>query len=552
MNNQKIHRWFGRLVFAFLFALSSITGPVLAEEDRHVRFRVNNFELTSPVPISIARVDAVFQPHLGRDLTLPEVHQVAKNLERAIREEGWSFVRIVLPAQELQDGVVRFDVLRYRIGKVEVVGNKWFTRQGVLASIPSLESGSEPNVLRLSSDANIASRHPAKNIRLTFKEGEVGKTVDATVKVEDQKPWVVFGLLQNNGNDETGHSRLTLGGQHGNLTGRDDTLNVSYTTAPSDHDSVTQYGVSYSIPFYEQRNNLTVFWADSSVNSGTIQGLFDVSGAGQIIGAQLQHHLPRFSVAAYDPPEWLPTVYDHSITFGLEDRQFTNDIQFSGAQLGTDVRTRPASLRYELVHTAANNQFDLGFQYTQSLSGGGDNSDSAYAANRARAQNNWQNWRGTFNWNYSFKSQWATALDVDWQYSEEPLVPPEQFGVGGIRSVRGYEEREATGDSGIMARLDLMSPPATVPTLLKKTPWFEQLSFLNDSRLFTFVDAGYVSSDDLAAGASGQKHLSSAGFGALWRSEQFSLRVDVANAFSNTGETDSGEWVTHLFMLARY
>ncbi len=523
-----------------------------AGEDRFVRFRVNGFALNAPVPVDQSRVDEVFAPYEGRDLTLQEVQQVAKNLERAIREEGWSFVRIVLPAQELEDGVVRFDVLRYRIGRAEVAGNKWFSEENIRRSVPGLQTGTEPNVLELSSAANVASRHPAKNIRLTFREGDRGKTVDATLKVEDQKPWVAFALLQNNGNDETGHTRLTLGAQHGNLTGHDDTLNVSYTTAPSDHDAVTQYGLSYSYPFYDYRSHLTLFWADSSVNSGTIQGLFDVSGAGEISGAHLQHHLPRFSLARHDPPDWLPTVYDHSLTFGIEDRAFNNDIQFSGAQLGTDVRTRPASVRYELVHTSANNQFDIGLQYTYSLSGGGDNSDSAYAANRARAENNWKNWRGTFNWNYSFRSQWATALDVDWQYSEEPLVPPEQFGVGGIRSVRGYEEREATGDSGIMARLDLMAPPETAAKFLKKVQAPGGLAFLNDTRLFTFVDAGYVSADDIAAGGSGQKHLSSAGFGGLWRSQQFSLRLDVANAFSNTGETDAGEWVMHLFLLARY
>lgn len=538
------------------FGLGMAGAPAWGADDpgdgHYVRFRVNSFVLNSPVPISDERVREVFGPHEGRDLTLQEVHQVAKELERAVREEGWSFVRIVLPAQELEEGVVRFGVLRYRIGKVDVNGNQWFGDDEVLRSMPRLTAGAEPNVLQLSSDANIASRHPARNLRLAFREGEAGKTVDATVKVEDQKPWVVFGLLQNNGNDETGHTRLTLGGQHSNLTGRDDTLNVSYTTAPSDHDAVTQYGVSYSHPFYDLRSNVTVFWADSSVNSGTIQDLFDVSGAGEIFGAHFQYHLPRFSIARHHPPEWMPTVYDHSLTLGVEDRFFNNDIQLSGVQLGTDIRTRPASLRYELVHTAANNQFDLGFQYTWSLSGGDDNSDSDYAANRARARNNWKNWRGSFNWNYTFGTEWAAALDVDWQYAEEPLIPPEQFGVGGIRSVRGYEEREATGDSGIMTRLDLMSPPQTVPKLLKRSPWSENLGFLRDTRVFGFVDAGYVSPDDIAAGGSGQKKLSSAGFGALWRSEAFSVRLDVANAYNNTGETDSGDWVMHLFMLARY
>ena len=48
---------------------------------------------------------------------------------------------------------------------------------------------------------------------------------------------------------------------------------------------------------------------------------------------------------------------------------------------------------------------------------------------------------------------------LDGQWSDEPLIPGEQFGIGGARSVRGYEEREASGDSGFFVSAELISKP---------------------------------------------------------------------------------------------
>jgi hemolysin activation/secretion protein len=37
-------------------------------------------------------------------------------------------------------------------------------------------------------------------------------------------------------------------------------------------------------------------------------------------------------------------------------------------------------------------------------------------------------------------------------------VPGELFGVGGAQSVRGYEERELAGDSGLQASFEFTTP----------------------------------------------------------------------------------------------
>ena len=45
------------------------------------------------------------------------------------------------------------------------------------------------------------------------------------------------------------------------------------------------------------------------------------------------------------------------------------------------------------------------------------------------------------------------------QYSPDLLISGEQFGLGGAYSLRGFEEREVTGDKGMQATVEVYAPP---------------------------------------------------------------------------------------------
>lgn len=80
------------------------------------------------------------------------------------------------------------------------------------------------------------------------------------------------------------------------------------------------------------------------------------------------------------------------------------------------------------------------------------------------------------------------------QVAGEALIPGEQFGLGGVHSVRGFAERELSGDDGFRASVELW-PPAVPGTSL---------------RFLLFADAGRVileeqSSDAIASIGAGMR-----------------------------------------------
>jgi hemolysin activation/secretion protein len=97
------------------------------------------------------------------------------------------------------------------------------------------------------------------------------------------------------------------------------------------------------------------------------------------------------------------------------------------------------------------------------------------------------------------------------QYSPDVLIAGEQFGIGGIGSVRGTElERPVTGDKGISGTLELSTPEL-------EPGW----------RLLGFVDAGYVRNNkpDFVLNPPSDR-LASIGVGTRYVRGPFSLAID--------------------------
>jgi hemolysin activation/secretion protein len=65
---------------------------------------------------------------------------------------------------------------------------------------------------------------------------------------------------------------------------------------------------------------------------------------------------------------------------------------------------------------------------------------------------------------------WTTLIRADGQWASEPLISPEQFGAGGVNSVRGYQEGEVFGDDGWHLSLDEQTPQHIIGSIGAGTP----------------------------------------------------------------------------------
>jgi hemolysin activation/secretion protein len=67
-------------------------------------------------------------------------------------------------------------------------------------------------------------------------------------------------------------------------------------------------------------------------------------------------------------------------------------------------------------------------------------------------------------------TNWPEMFRADGQWASEPLISNEQFGAGGVNSVRGYHEGEVFGDTGWHVSFEQMTPPHVVGPVYSGAP----------------------------------------------------------------------------------
>ena len=111
----------------------------------------------------------------------------------------------------------------------------------------------------------------------------------------------------------------------------------------------------------------------------------------------------------------------------------------------------------------------------------------------------------SLTWVFSTYTNWPMSIRANGQWASEPLLSNEQFGAGGVNSVRGYHEGEVFGDSGWHLSAEQQTPPHVVGMVYGNTPLTVRGSvYMDYARTFLI---------DPPPGASGDVSLWGTGFG---------------------------------------
>ena len=508
--------------------------PCLAAAPQEFKFTVKHFSVEGLSPLSQTVIDDYFKPLQNRPYTLKQLQEVSKALEQIIREQGYPFYRVIVPPQTLASGEVKLQVISFTLGEIEVTGNKYFSRNNIIASLPVLHKPESPNTKDLAEALKVANKHPSKQLQVIFKPSKTPDKLDAKIAVAEHRPYQASLIANNYGTTSSGDYRLTGALQYSNLWGMDHIVNGSYSTSPDHADSVEQYGVSYSLPVYQLKGWLSAYYANSSVNVGTVATDITVTGSGEMYGLHYQQFLPKWG------------KYEHSLDLGIDNRYFINDIQFQNTQVGSNVRSTPFSALYKGEYPWQNTHTGYYVQWVGNNDFGGHNTQAHYqaAVGRPNAKQNWDliRYGSTFSVNVK---DWLVQTSLSGQHSHNPLIAGEQLGIGGSFDVRGYDQRETGADSGQIVKFEV------------STPAWPTLSVVEGQKvnLFAFYDYGHGRLQSTNAGQVKDWDLSGTGIGARfqWR-EYFMGNLTFANALDTVeaGTTKAGNNRIHANIVFKY
>jgi len=156
----------------------------------------------------------------------------------------------------------------------------------------------------------------------------------------------------------------------------------------------------------------------------------------------------------------------------------------------------PLSLRYDATLNAGTVgvfSFGLGINGNAWYSGSSSNLQSISGS--TKSSGNWVTLAPSLSWVGYIYTNWMTTLRTDGQWANEPLISNEQFGAGGIGSVRGYQEGQVFGDTGWHISFEQQTPPHVVGPVYGNIPLIVRGSFFMDYATVYLLDPQGRSAD---------------------------------------------------------
>lgn len=490
---------------------------------RLARFAIHGFAIEGnslvPNEVLLARL-ARF---VGGDRGNEDVAAARAAVLEAYREAGYEMVSVERQPSLAGDGIFRFRVDEVRIANVRVTGLAALTEERVRSQLPELREGATPRLEPLGRQLALFNDNPGRSATLEYSRAAPG-TVDVEVKVAEAPQSRSQLVWTNTGTVQTGRSRASASWSHHEAFSAGHQATLAASTSPEFPRKVMQLSASYLVPLPSLGDAISVGASYSKVTVGRVSDLFNIAGSSASWNARYVRNLVRTEAER------------RSLEVGYDERRYRDIVDFFGVNLGTSVTARPASLAYRYQRAGAGRSAGFSLVVQRNVPGGMRNDDATYAASRAGARAAWSNLQFEASCAEGLAGGWVIIARAAGQQASAPLVAAEQFGLGGANAVRGLPEREAAGDRGLRAHLELASP-----------------RFGGGHQAVGFVDAGR--SRRLNAQPSEVTGEGVASYGIGWRfarGPDLQFVIDAARVVDGTPRTGRGATRIHGTAVLRF
>ncbi len=410
------------------------------------RFAILEYRVVGNSSLPPLAVEEAVYPHLGPGRTVADIERARAALEEAYAQAGFATVSVELPQQRVDDGVVTLRVVERPVGRLRVVGAEWTVPSQVRRQAPSVAEGTVPNLGAVQRDVIALNRSPDRRVTPELRAGAAPDTVDVDLRVEDRLPLRASAELNNRRSANTEPLRLSGNVRYDNLWQRGDSVSFGFQTAPQDTRNAAVYSGSYlwRIPGSASGAGLLVSAVRSDSNVAAVGGT-SVVGRGTIVG--LRGLLPLGAEPGFN----------HSLVFGIDRKAFEEGLIQGADRTDVPVTYYPVTAAWQAAWGGEQTLTQASASLTAGLRGFG--SDTAeFEQKRAFASASWTHLRAEGSHLRRFANDMQLYGATQGQLARDPLISNEQFGAGGVDSVRGYYEVETLGDFGAAAQLEIRSP----------------------------------------------------------------------------------------------
>ena len=324
-----------------------------------------------------------------------------------------------------------------------------------------------------------------------------------TVKVEEEDSLSGQITLNNERSPSIGSFQRRAQITEANLLGLGDQLSVGYSNTSGSNG----IDVSYTLPInphdgtfqflYGQTWSKIVESPFDTLDIESTSRYFDLSLRQPLVSTPSEEFALGLTVSHRESnSRFLEALFGVSIPFPSPGADAEGDTRVSAVRFSQEW-----SKRSQVEAFALRSQLSLGVDLFDATLNEGDIPDSQFLS-----------WRGQAQWRRRLSKDSFLLARGDVQMADRPLLPFEQFGLGGNSTVRGYRQDLLLADNGVFGSVEAWIPVLRIPEVngvLQVTP---------------FVDGGVVwnnSNQNLAS-----NELFSVGLGLRWQQDDLTARLN--------------------------
>ena len=428
----------------------------------------------------------------------------------------------------------------------------------------------------LNEQINLWNRHPGRHVEVAISASDTtpgGAQLD--LLINELKPWTIYAQVSNTGTESTDRWRERFGFQHNNLTGNDDILSIDYLTAG--FDNVHSVVASYEAPLMGSdrvRWRVHGLWSEYSASDlGQVPEAFtgdEVLFGGEVIANVYQRD--RLFVDLVGGVAWrkLRTSNELLLVNGETDLLLPHIGAKFENSTDTSRTTGAASLKYNvLTFDDHDEEFGAGANPADGL--GRIDTEEKYLVLE------WDLTHSTYLEPLLNREAWEDPttpssstlahelfLAVRGQTSfGDRLIAQEEMTLGGLYTVRGYEQSEVDGDSAMVATAEYryhvpraMAIRAEPGSLFGRPfKWARQQVYGQsdwDLVLRAFLDAGFAHMHGRLIYENNETMIGTGVGVELLVKRNLSVRADWGIALDGTERTDSGHNEVHFVATVLY
>lgn len=465
---------------------------------------ISKFEFEGNTAFSDEKLRKETAQFTNRPISFADLVQIETVITKLYVDEGYINSGAVIPADQTlakEGAVIKVEIVEGGIEDIKVTGNRRLNQSYIRSRI-ALGASRPLNRKQLLEALQMLQLDPLiENISAELSAGSRPERSLLEVKITEADSFKTELFADNGRAPSVGSFRRGVGIREGNLLGFGDALDFKFTNT----DGSNAYDLSYAIPLNPRNGTLTL--AGGITDTEVVEPPFDrIDITGDSFYVDIGYRQPILRT----PTRELAL----GLTFSRQESKTKLLGEAFPLSIGADDNgeTRISALRFFQEYTqrspqqvlALRSQFNVGLGLFDAT------------VNDEPPDGRFFSWRGQGQYVRLLAEDTLLVLRSDLQLATRSLVPLEQFGLGGLQSVRGYRQDSLLTDNGFLTSAEVRFPLLRV----------EEVEGV--LHLVPFVDFGVAWNNSGSGNSTPDPNtLVGLGMGLQWQmGNQFTARVD--------------------------